>query len=434
MTRLPRPAACLLILALLALFVSPVAEAQNPDQLVTDLHNALTNQPYQYNWGSQLNLNFDCWSKGCSQNLPVIAAAIALIDNPVTANWNMYNWWSTFLDCQNNAASCPHATSLRFFKGGELLSSTYDWSVVTSVVAVNYEARRTGQIWLADKARLYLRKNWVLYALAAGSGPARQLRHDNQPNAAGHPECPVNGGTGLFLKPCQINAVGQLVYDGPFLALAGARSGHSHVCQDHRGPLLVRAIDYPITVNKRESIPQAAVLDFIESQWGFFGLSENPYALTLSDRNLIKDHIANENQVGTFLFVLNNSGTRFASEMHFFAWPNARMSVLERNLSHNTPGCVYAIKHDDTTDEAHFLHPWNPQASQGYRVGYGRLLPNEWSPTSVEGRNFDPNHPDDAFKGPSGHQCGDVTVSMSVPAGIPSYHVVVGPSFDAHQM
>lgn len=420
------PAAALA--ACLAVFPG-TATATTPGEMLHELNAALRNQPETYNWRAQLDPTFNCWRVGCSQNLPVISAAVALIKAPIGTTpggtpYNIYNWWHSFLNCQNGVScNVSPAGSLIYFKGSEMMSNTYDWSVTAAVAAVNWWAHQNGDAAMANEARLYLRKTWVVYALAAGSSYARQYRDDI--DDAGNL---VGDGTGQFTHRCQLNTGGTPFFDGPFLPLASPRSKPAAYCADNRGVLLAKAVDWPLTKNNQEHQEQANLRAYIEPNWPGNAFGESVYALSVSERSLVRDHINNGNQVPAFLSVLNNGNTRFRVRMHFLGWPGVRVSLIEENANGNAHGPLYAAKYDRSIQEAHMLYPWRPSASSGYQKGYGRLLPTEISPTEVEASNTA-----DGETPPLNHG-GLHILRFSVPSSTPLYHVVVGPSAPASQI
>lgn len=421
----------LLFLAVLAFALAPATSslAQTPDDLMADLYKALQGQPHT-SWGAYHDLDFSSWRNGGSQNLPVIAAAIELVDSPTSTTW--LNWWNSFLDCQTTPASCnvTDPRSLAYLKGKELLSSNYDWASTVSVVAVHHVATTNNNTALANKARLYLRKTWSLYALAAGRKSATDYLHDLADDAQGIPTYPQNGGNGLYWDYCQRNITTSTYwYTGPFLPLAGGRSGPATFCQDNRGPLFVRAVSWAVYpsgsyVNQRESPNQANVLNWLQSHWPGNGFNENVYALDSASQDLIENHVKEStNAATTLLSVINNGGTRFFVQYHFIAYAGGdRVTLMEESSYAIKPGNIYAAKFTESSRRAHMVYPWNAQLQNSYRIGYGKLLPTETAPTSVEARNWK--------TGETVSPHGDVTLTMALPSGTMRYHVELGPTFN----
>lgn len=421
MKSINRTLSLFLSLFLLVAFASP-AVAQTPGDLLAELNKAIRGQTTNTSlWKNQLDIDFGNWRVGGSQNLPVIAAAIALFEDPIGidqfgGSYNIYDWWEDFLNCQNGAGcSVSNPGSLVYMKGSELLSNTYDASVVTSVAAVHYYQYTVQFRSELANSRVYLRKTWSLYALAAGTGPADTVI--DRRGDSGGPD----------VGPCQVNLQGQFFYTGPFLALAGARSTNAHYCQDDRGPLFARAIDFFMSKNLRETTAQANVLDYVEANFGGNPWNENVYALDSAARQLVRDHLSLADEAGTFVYVLNNNGaTRFSRTMRFLAWPGVRVSVMEGNPNRNT-AAVYGAKYTASSKDAEMLYPWNESAARnGITEGYGKLLPSVTSPTTVEASNLASHESPNGFHGTR-------VVSMSVPTSTPQYHVVIGRTFGAFE-
>ncbi len=417
----------------------PHVGAATPGDLLAELNRALRNQPAAFPWSADLNPSFSAWRVGGSENIPVIAAAVALIRAPIGTMpngtpYNIYNWWHSLLNCQNGF-SCNVADpgSLVYFKGSEMMANTYDWTVTISVAVVNWWAHanlnnpnvtvRNHAIALTNEARLYLRKTWVVYALAAGSSYARQFR--DQISEAVDSSC---SGLTQFVHRCQINTGCTPYFDGPFLALASPRTNRSYYCTDNRGVLLAQAIAWPLTKNGQEDQRQADLRAYIETNWPGNTPGENVYALNSNDRLLVRNHINDITQIPAFLGVLNNGNTRFRVRMHFLGWPGVRVSMIEESRNNNTKGPLYAAKYERSTREAHMLYPWRPTASNGYQRGYGRLLPAETSPVQVEVSNT----ADDET--PPANHGGEIVLTSDLPSPSPLYHVVVGPDSPASQM
>jgi hypothetical protein len=132
--------------------------------------------PPHPNWEARLDWTFLRWRNGSSQNWGPLAHAIALWRPPVPGKTLADNvqWWHTFFDCQNGGAPCvvpgvSDPVHLKYMKGSELLSPTYDAAVTSGIASVHYWAKRNNNQALADKARRYLRITFAMYSLASGS-------------------------------------------------------------------------------------------------------------------------------------------------------------------------------------------------------------------------------------------------------------------------
>lgn len=409
------------LLTLVLLALPTVTQAQiSPETMMPDLYQALLDNPHN-TYPGEHDLDFSQWGTSGngqgSQNLPVVAAAIALVDSPHNTTW--VNWWNDFFDCQNRGTCSvtDPQSSLPYYGGGELFSSQYNYPVIMSAVVANYVFETSGQRTRADEARLFLRKTWTLWALAASRGPAHHRRHDLLNGV------PQDGGDGLYTEGCQINVHGNLYYSGPFLPLAGGRSGLALQCQDPRGSLYSRALDWNngSYLDNREQADMADILDFVETNWPGNLYGESVYALDGGARTLIKDHILeNANHLNTLLSVIQNGGIQFWKPYHFLAYAGGdRATVLEENTNRQKKGAIYAQKYDERAgdDEVHMVYPWKNGLRQDYRLGYAILLPTESAPTSVEARNWN--------SGETVSNHGDVTLYMDLPTGTMRYHVKI---------
>jgi hypothetical protein len=404
----------------------PQESAPDPCGLLSDLHWAMNNlagPPPHPNWEARLDWTYNRWRNGSSENWGPIAHTIALW-KPVAGKTvtDSVNWWSTFFDCQMggvcSVAGVPDVKHLKYFKGSELLSNTYDASVNTAVAAVNFWATTHNRPALADKARGYLRATWAAYTLAAGQGPASTFKDDYPSPATAH--------------PCQVNQLNQYFFTGPYIAAAGMRSTTAHVCQDGRGPLLTRALQWAVT-SKRESVEQAAVANYLQTNWPGNAYLENVYALTSGERSTLKNHTAAGNAAPTLLSMLGNARTSVT--YRFLGWNDpaqgqVRATVMEKNLNSNTVA-VYGVKYSFNSREAHILFPWNNAVFRnGVTRGYGLLAPDVFNPTRFESSNIDPNDPLDPPGGNGYH--GVRFGSFNVPTTGRLYHVVMSPFQSAY--
>jgi hypothetical protein len=401
------------------------ANEPDPGPLLSDLYWALNGgvgSPPVANWEASLNTNFSAWRVGGSENKPPIAHAIALWRYSQT-DPNTVSWWNTFFDCQNGGQPCavPGVSdpgSLKYMKGSELLSNTYDGAVTTAVASVNYWAYTHNNTTLQNKARRYLRVTFMMYSLAAGPGPVASYVGDY-------------GGT---LNPCQTGSAGYF-FTGPFISTAGMRSTPEHNCQDDRGPLLARALQWRVT-NKREQADQAQVCGFLEQHWPLdTGVYENVYALDPSNRSLLTGQLGSGNAADTLRYAL--AGVRTMVVYRFLGWQDAggkqiRLTVMEANRNHNT-AAMYAELATYSDGVARSVFPWVNQTGtarqwrHGITDGYAKLLPNVFFPARVEGSNIGPGDTPNSIHGTIVK-----TIDLPVSTAAKEYHLVLGPTLDAY--
>jgi hypothetical protein len=411
------------VVLLAAVALSPAALAgcggRTPGDLEIELKAAVQN-PNSNNgtvmtwWRTCLEPDFLPWSDvvgvgGGSNNLPVVSAAIGLYREPnakmrnadgTTSTTTYVTWWGTFLGAQLGDVAPPQP-NLRYFKGIEPFSNTYDGPVVTSVIAARYWAQRNNNAQLADYARRYLRANWAVYGLAAGTGPTDLYFLDGRTPTSSPSATPAPNTEYSPWSPIRPN--GGYRYGGHFLALAGARSTLGHWSADDRFPLFDRAIQYvPNPTN--ENPPQKDVLVLLESLWPA-GQTENLYGLGATDRSALNTLLQNGTNANTFLSWLTK--IRIVRTFRILGWPGFRASSMEGNPNSNTP-CMYGVSYRASDRLASFLFPWtdrNGGGAEGWaRLEMGRLVASNEPGTA--------NHP-------------VLIVSLTLPTTQPQFHVVL---------
>lgn len=394
----------------------------NPCEMMTTLYTAMTNAPrrsttrdgvkqnWWSNWPARLDWTYSHWrdasgnKKYGSQNLPMMAHAIALwipSESPGTQATSI-QWWKDFLDCQNGApCNVTDPQTLRFMKGAELLSNTYDAETTTTVLTVRYWALSHNNPELEQKATLYLLYTWGMYSLGAGKAEAKV--HFNRYNM----NVPID-------QKCQPN------YNGPFMALAGMRSTPSHTCKDDRSPLFARALQWDLsTSNWKGSQYLTSIYDYLESKLknqfvNAYGLSQEQrdYCRTVVDPTAVAparteaDSLANADWLATVFL----KDVRTIVPYHFVAWSGQgsvsnqiRLTLMETNRNRNT-AATYAVRYDfrsGTDSQARALFPWSDKDSRQrcnkklgpwrteISFGYARFLPRVGKPTSLEASSVD---------------------------------------------
>jgi hypothetical protein len=411
------------------------ADSAHPCAMEEDLVRAMSGSPTQSNWQTKLDPSFNAWANKGSNNLPVLAAAIALWTGTPIGGQPAQNWWNTFMSCQIAGDTCSIAlpNNVRYFNAYEILSPIYNAPTVSAVVAVHYWAvlnNPTGTLF--TQTTTYLKMTSALYTLAAGTGPAHTaLAYSFTPTSSGPcPPAPTFSAT-LASLPCDTGGSGGTLYDGPFLALAGGRA-HSTTCASSTGdgdrePLFVRAVQWPGVSHSTELREQEDLLDYVENHWPG-SQTINAYGNDASRRALLQNHVKGvPYDPSTIAQILR--GARFIREYRFLTWPGVRVTVLASNADNCGKDCtaaLYALKYDASTAQSTSLYPWPGDIRLDITQGYGRLMPSNSAPTSVVARNIDPAQGETAT-------CvhGDTTVSMALPAGAPLFQVVLEPNADA---
>ena len=383
------------------------AAGLTPSKLLDEVYFAITSQGAVVNWKGELDPFFNVWVSGGSENLTVIAAVVGLFREQPSAvmpnsNVTYVNWLTQFLGSQTGQISPATPPRLRYFKNSELFSNIYDAPVVTAVLAVRYWAGVNNNPVLADYARRYLRASWAVYGLAAGSGPVR--------------DHVVEGYNPPFFDDVTLRADGTYLYDGPFIALGGARSFYSHSLADDKQPLFGRASAWGIT-RTNENGSQKRLLDLLAQRWNL--LQQQPeyfYAVTTTDQTDLKALANTGVKSSTFLqWILD---IRTSVTYRIVAWTGVRASLMEYNPNGLTPN-IYGIAYYAENQTSYFLYPWTEANGGGLPPGSTRMDSNRWWATNSPGKFvIDPGgqirwtHP-------------VKEVSIPIPSTAPLYHIVL---------
>ena len=403
---------------------------RQPGPLEDELLIAIKNPQSSFSitwWPQCLEPDFGSWSGGGSNNLPVVAAAIGLFREPylgmrippspynTRTSINYVEWWVKYLGSQLGDLT-PAVPKLRYFKGTEPFSNTYDGPVVSSVIAVRYWAQKNGHSQLADYARRYLRANWAIYGMAAGKGPADRYFVDGRTATTSPSQVPALNTEYSPWTPLRTN--GGYKYSGHFIALAGARSELSHASSDDKPALYDRAIGYTPQITN-ENPPQAALLNYLQTQWPT-ALSESLYALNGTDRsnlNTLRDYGSN-----AYDFLPWLAKIRTIKTFRVLGWTDYRASIMEGNSNGNTPN-MYGVKYGPSESSpnlklASFLFPWSDRNGAGAPEGWCRLETGRMVASNDPGND---NHP-------------LMQVSVTLPTSMPLFHLVLSqngePYFD----
>src|SRR4051794_1349040 len=411
------------------------ANSAHPCAMEEDLVRVMSGGATQSNWQTKLDPSFNAWANKGSNNLPVLAAAIALWKGTAIGTQTPQQWWDTFLTCQIAGDTCTVAlpNNVRYFNGYEILSPLYNAPTVSAVVAVRYWAVThdpTGSLF--TKSTTYLKMTSALYALGAGTGPAQTALTDSFTlTSSGSCPPPPTFSFSFSSVGCDTGNSGGTLYNGPFLALAGVRSLNSS-CASAQGsgdrePIFVRAVQWPGVNHSTETREQEDLLDYVENNWPG-SQTTNPFGNDTARRALLRNHVNGvPYDPGTIATILQ--GARFIREYRFLTWPGVRVTVLSSNPDNCGKFCtsaMYAVKYDASTAQATYLYPWPGDIRTEITQGYGRLQPSNSAPTSVVARNIDP-----ALGETATCTHGDTSVSMSLPAGSPLFQVVLSPTANA---
>lgn len=391
--------AAIMITSGLTLSASPAQAlaCKNPWQIAQEIDAVITGgAPLEAcNWRAQLDdwdtdanrWGFVCWRDGCSQNLPLLAAAVAVMHQPIQGGQDMRRWFLIFLKAQLGQ-SVPEQSvpaNLKFFKGTEMLSPVYDgWSTM-AVMSVYYWASRMqpNAPFAADiraRADNYLRATFYLWGLSAGKNTvAAQYKNDSWFAGANTKERhPVT--------------------------TAGPRAGVAELTNS-RSWLFAKVSGLSSDPWRPASLKN--LYDTMHSNWpAVHGLSatQQGYLRNLVQQNQLPP---NFNAVVTGLKMIRN--------MHFVIWNGDRLSFLEGSTPNTNKGAVFAQSYyfhpfkTTSGKEVHFLYPFF-----GAGIGQNGTLTIDAAASRLEAT-------------------GQFTAYLSIPTARPiRYHLRLGPGGLTH--
>ncbi|HEV7238912.1 MAG TPA: carbohydrate-binding protein [Thermoanaerobaculia bacterium] len=298
-----------------------------PGWIEEDISRALRSQGQLCDWPAEINTGFgNSLSFAGSYNIPVLAAAVAYIKEPVRPGvWDMNSWWTNYLQ-----GELGDRGAVWFYGGKELHSYNYHAYNITSVLAVHYRANAVGNTTIRDLARRWLRATFALQAISA------------------MPQVPLT----LHAKGQMDTPTGN--YSGPWIGTAGERSSWGFWMDPDRNILLANAIGLA-TNNAGESNAQSNVRTFVDDWSGV-------YPFTATEKSQLAAAVNSgtlpPNLVSTYL----GANLRTYARYHIVAWPGVKATLMEENINNNTSptfGVAYFTSPKFASGrEAHFLYPW----------------------------------------------------------------------------
>lgn len=333
----------------------------SPGRVQQAIHELLADLPVNCDWQREYRPNFPDSLGDGSFNIPPLAAAAALLTEPVSVtdgsedpgadngSLGAEQWWLSYL-----AGELGERGNDWFYGGKELTSGNYQHYNIAAVMTVHFEAWRTGREQLRMKAKEWLRATFAIHSMAAV--PTR-------PNSIWD-----RGNMELFDGN----------YSGPFVALPGMRYSENHWQNINRSILFAKASG--MTTNARSEVSyQRNLREFLEENWK--GPGGNVYGLTGSDQADLQDVVAN----GDIVPILDMlDGIRPIKPLRFVGWPGVRAVAMDGNSNSNTAptyGMVwFAAPFSGAGNELHVLYPWTRSAGPGHRPfrqgpfsGHGRI-------------------------------------------------------------
>lgn len=288
-------------------------------------------------WDSSENRwSFHCWDVNCSQNLPVLAAAVAVMYEPLQNGHDFRQWFHVFLEAQlgQTVTEQPIPAKLGFFKGSEMLSQVYDGWTTLAVMSVYYwSVKMAPTAPYAAEIKLladdYLRATFYLWGLSAGkSDVAVQYLNDVQSAGANTKE------------------------KYPVLA-AGPRAGGARpdFLANSRSWYFVKAAKLSSDPWVKPSLRD--LVEALESRWS------GVYGLNATQEQYLRDLVLQHQLPGNLNAVL--SGLKMIRDFHFLIWNGYRLTYLEGGTPNTNGGTMFA--------EAYYFHPFKPN-SPGREVHY----------------------------------------------------------------
>jgi len=359
-------------------------------------------------WRSRLHPDpaFPFGQPGASENLPVVAAAIALWAEPNSGGADYPTWWSQFLAEQLSPPGTAANDAAHNFQGSELMSFDYSAKVVAAITAVNawtYTTPGAGAAGLRSSAETYLRATIGAYALAAGQTWARTAYGFYNGDAPDPNQIYsfVDGSDRPFVA-------------GPYLALGGERSNSGYWSNDQRAHMFCHALGYNCTSAGRPSAEQQWQAAVVADAASKLPASASLFGLTANDIAGIQALVAESSGFSSSAASLLG-GIRTYTTIHFLAWPGVRATCVETDTNTNTVptlGGVYRVApNHGTGQEIEFLYPFDSQ--------HGR--------TDSGGGTCTVKLTDHVLQGSYTDSLGTHEPVIQLPTGTPLYHYKLGP-------
>jgi len=315
------------------------------------LTNTCEWRPHLDKWDATNNRwKFNCWQVGCSENMPVLAAAVAVMYEPIQGGHDMRQWFLIFLKAQLGKSvteqSVPNA--LGYFKGSEMLSRIYDGWTTMAVMSVYYwsvkmqpTAPYASEIsQLADD---YLRATFYLWGLTTGkSDVAKQYKNDAEFAGANTKEkYPVTAAATRS-------------------GACGATSCPGTELTNTRTWLFAQVAG--LVSDPWRPVQLKNLYNNLSGRWSMV------HGLNGTQQQYLRDLVLQHQLPGNFNAVVN--GLKMIRNMHFIIWNGNRLSFFEGSTPNTNKGAYFAMGYyfhpfrNAAGKEVHFLYPYN---GKGYK-------------------------------------------------------------------
>ena len=309
-----------------------------------------TGQPLDAcNWRAKLDVwdqdanrwKFRCWSVNCSQNLPLLAAVVAVMHEPIQNGHDMRQWLLIFLKAQMGHSVSEQSVppNLTFFKGTEMLSPVYDgWSTLAVMAGYYWAKRMQPGAPFADGIGAfgddYLRSTFYLWGLTTGkNNVSAQYKNDSW----------FAGGSAKERFP---------------VTVAGPRAGAAELTNS-RTWLFSRVLG--LSSEPWRSPDLEALYNSMKSRWS------QVHGLSATQKLYLQDLVTKHRLPPNFDGVIG--GLKMKRNMHFVIWNGDRLSFIEGSVPNLNKGAVLAQSYyfhpfrTTAGKEVHFLYPFNGSGS-----------------------------------------------------------------------
>jgi hypothetical protein len=347
-------------------------------QLESELESVLKtgNLLYACDYKPQLSPTFSAWNGG-SENIPLVAAAIALFDGPVINGTDYTVWWQSFFNKQAATSGTGH---VNYFKGSELFSNVYDSTSTSAVLSARYWAHIKGYTTVKDLAGAYLRRTW--YAWALGTSPQA---FDSIYRNVGSTRTYITGQEGQC----------------PTLALASSRS-KMYYGSDNKRWFLAKILGYNQTCYKTAVLK--SIVDYLVLQY------PDVSGLTSTQKTGLQALINNTTIPSDLASVLGV--VRMERDFHWLLWSDGRRATyyighqLNNNISWSGgKHTVFTAMFDRTTRDLDLLFAEGINNVSCIDPGSRRVFVDDQSLAGCSSTHW-----------------------ITLPPDNPTYHYVLGPS------
>lgn len=310
-------------------------------------------RPHLDKWDAANNRwKFNCWVIGCSENMPVLAAALAVMYPPKPGEEDirdeMRQWFLIFLKAQlgKDVTEQTVPTTLGYFKGSEMLSRIYDGWTTMAVMSVYYWSKKMEPTApyaseISQRADDYLRATFYLWGLTTGkSDVAKQYKNDA-----------VFAGANTKEKyPVTAAATRS--------GCGGSKCPEGTELTNTRTWLFARVAGLVSDPWRPASLE--SLYNNLSGRWSMV------HGLNATQQQYLRDLVLQHQLPGNFNAVVNE--LRMIRNMHFIIWNGNRLSFFEGSTPNTNKGAYFAMGYyfhpfrNAAGKEVHFLYPYNGKA------------------------------------------------------------------------